>query len=69
MCPKFMCFFRPLKSNHKGVAVLPTPDGIWHRDSHYRSQLIGEGVQVAEFYKGKIGGHFITFSWIFACCS
>ena len=25
----------------KGVAVLPTPDGVWHRDSHYWRKFIG----------------------------
>ena len=32
-----LCYFQ----NHKGVGVVATPDGVWHRDSHYRSQLIG----------------------------
>ena len=25
----------------KGARVVATPDGVWHKDSHYRSQLIG----------------------------
>ena len=26
---------------NKGAWVVATPDGVWHRDSHYRSPLIG----------------------------
>ena len=34
--------------------MVATPDGVWHRDSHYRSQLIWGGTEDAEFYKGKM---------------
>ena len=27
--------------NNKGVGVVPTPDGVWHRDCHYRIEFIG----------------------------
>ena len=30
VCFVFLRFF-----NIKGVAMLPTPDGVWHMDSHY----------------------------------
>ena len=29
----------------KGVAVLPTPDRVWHRDSRYWRKFIREGTQ------------------------
>jgi hypothetical protein len=25
------------KRNNKGAQVVPTPNGVWHKDSHYRS--------------------------------
>ena len=25
----------------KGAWVVPTPDGVWHRDPHYRRKFIG----------------------------
>ena len=28
----------------RGAWVVATPDGVWHKDSHCRSQLIGGGV-------------------------
>ena len=31
--------------NHKGLGAVATPDGVWHRDSHYRRNLIGWGTQ------------------------
>ena len=29
---------------NEGVGVVPTPDGVWHRDSHYWRKFIGGGV-------------------------
>ena len=39
---------------HKGVPVVPTPDGVWHKDSHYRSQLIGGLHKLMIFIKEKL---------------
>ena len=39
----FSCLFLNHFGKHKGVGVVPAPDGVLHRDSHYRSQLIGGG--------------------------
>ena len=39
-------------ANYQGVAVLPTPDGVWHRDSHDWRKFIGGGTQHTDFNKG-----------------
>ena len=31
----------PVSSDFTQIEPVPTPDGVWHKDSHYRSQLIG----------------------------
>ena len=38
----------------KGVGVVATPDGVWHRDSHYRSQLIGGVHKLMIFIRGNL---------------
>ena len=38
------------KNYHKGVAVLPTPDGVLHRGSHYWRKCIGVGTQDTNFF-------------------
>ena len=32
--------------------MVATPDGVWHRDSHYWRKFIGEGTQDTDFDKG-----------------
>ena len=32
--------------------MLPTPDGVWHRDSHYWRKFVGGGTQDTDFNKG-----------------
>ena len=43
---------------HEGVGVVATPDGVWHRDSHYSRTFIGGGTQDTDLNKGKIGRLF-----------
>ena len=45
----------------KAVAVLPTPDGVWHRDSHYwiLEEIYRGGAQHTDFNKG--------FTMLFVC--
>ena len=40
--------------NYDGVGVVATPDGVWHRDSHYRSQPIGGVHKLMIFIKEKL---------------
>ena len=47
---------------HTGARVVPTPDGVWHRDSHYWRKVIERGTQDTDFNKGKVGSTFTTFS-------
>ena len=39
---------------NKEARVVPTPDGVWHKDSHYRRKFMGGGAQVDDFNKGKL---------------
>ena len=39
-------------------------EGVWHRDSHYRMNLIGGGTQDTDFNKGKVGRRVTIFSWM-----
>ena len=58
----------------KGVGVVATPDGVWHKDSHYRSQLKG-GVHellilirksgiLCQLFTGLIYVTFFGQSWV-----
>ena len=32
---------RRKQNKYKGARVVPTPDGVWHKDSHYWRKFIG----------------------------
>ena len=42
----------------KGARVVPTPDRVWHKDSHYWSQLI-EGVHKIQMLIGELLEEFL----------
>ena len=46
---RFLLFF------DKRAGVVAIPDGVWHRDSHYRGKFIGGGTQDTHLNKGRIG--------------
>ena len=45
----------------RGVGVVATFDGVWHRDSHYWRRFVGGSTQDTDFYKGIIGFVFTNF--------
>ena len=38
---------------YKGVRVVPTPDGVWHKDSHYWRSFIGGVHKLMIFIREK----------------
>ena len=47
-----------IQKKNKGVGVVATHDGVWHKDSHYRRKSIEGGTQVDDFIMGIIGRFF-----------
>ena len=46
---------RKLSRASGGVVVVhTTPDGVWHKDSHYRGQLIGGVYKLQTFIREKL---------------
>ena len=41
--------------------MVPTPDGVWNRDSQYWRKFEGGGTQHTDFNKGLIGRIFTKF--------
>ena len=47
--------------------MVATPDGVWHRDSHYRRKFIGGVHKIQILIMDKLEDFVNEFLWIFHC--